>query len=65
MNRHFMQIVTVVDYLHVISNPVFCCCFLKKKKKNNITNLLSAELHNRLVKVKGNVYILMIVLSHS
>ena len=46
-----MQIVSIGDNLHEMSNPVF----LEKKNKTNITDLSSAELAKRLVKVKPRI----------
>ena len=38
-----MQIVSIGDNLHEMSDPVFWKNLEKKKKKKKITNLLSAE----------------------
>ena len=44
--RHFMQIVSIGDNLHEMSNSM--------KNKKNITKMSSAELAQRVVKVKRN-----------
>ena len=44
-----MQIVSIGDILLEMSNPV------SRQNKKNITNLLSAELAQRLVKVKCHI----------
>ena len=46
-----MQIVPNGDNLHEMSEPVFC-----EKLEKIITNLLSAELAKRVVKVNVNGY---------
>ena len=47
-----MQSVSIRDTLHEMSNPVFW-----KKNKKDITNVLSSELAERVVKINGFISI--------